>query len=111
MALSETAPHLGLSPAVIDRLRATFAKYPAIEKVLVFGSRAQGIHRPGSDIDLAVVAPSLSGREFAQLWGEIDDLPIAFKMDLIHFDALENAEMRQHILRHGRVLYSSRERQ
>ena len=44
----------GLSQNNIDRLAGIFSKYPAVEHVDIFGSRAKGTFRSGSDIDLAV---------------------------------------------------------
>ena len=96
---------LGLSLPVIEALRQAFSHYPAVEKVLVFGSRARGKHEPGSDIDLAVFGPDLSESDFSRLWGDLDELPIAFKMDVLHFDTLHNQALRDRILRDGKAIY------
>ncbi len=105
MAVSRPAIVTGLSPAVLEALRGTFARYPAIEQVLLFGSRARGDFDTGSDIDLAVLAPQMAVEEFARLWSDIDALPIAFKMDLLHFDTLDNPELKAQIRRHGLPIY------
>jgi predicted nucleotidyltransferase len=54
--------------------------------VLIFGSRAKGGFRDGSDIDLAVFAPSMVDSRFTQLWQAIDDLPLVFNVDLLNWD-------------------------
>lgn len=43
----------GLSNTVISEICNVFKMYPDIEEVLIFGSRAKGNYRTGSDIDLA----------------------------------------------------------
>ena len=43
-----------LPPASAQKIRATFATFPHIEKAVLFGSRAKGTAKPGSDIDLAL---------------------------------------------------------
>ena len=50
----------GLSAEIINQLQTVFQGYPDIESVYMFGSRAAGTFRDGSDIDLAVVAPAMS---------------------------------------------------
>ncbi len=105
MVAAATAQELGLSPAILDDLQKTFAHYPEIQTVLIFGSRARSDYRAGSDIDLAVVAPEMSDPTFSRLWNEIDELPIAYKMDVLHLDRLADAALRQQILRDGKVIY------
>ncbi len=68
----------GLSPTIIEDLRQVFAHYPDIHQVLIFGARAKGNYKDGSDIDLAVIAPGMSDSTFTQLWNEIDALPLVF---------------------------------
>ena len=85
----------GLSEAVINDLRRVFSDFSEIERVLIFGSRAKGTFKDGSDIDLAVVAPTLTEQRFAALWNAIDDLPIVFKIDLLHWDRLSNQVLKE----------------
>jgi predicted nucleotidyltransferase len=93
----------GLSDTIIADLQKTFAKYPRIEKTLLFGSRAKGTFHNGSDIDLAVIAPDMSDAEFTRLWAEIDSLPIIFKIDLVNANQLANNALKEKILHEGLV--------
>jgi predicted nucleotidyltransferase len=96
----------GLSDRIRSDIRQVFAHYPAIERVLIFGSRAKGSAGPGSDIDLAVVAPEMSDAEFARLWNAIEDLPLVFKVDLLHWDRLSNPRLKDKIPREGCLFYA-----
>jgi len=44
----------GLPPATLHRFGCVFARHGAIDSVLIYGSRAKGNHRSGSDIDLVI---------------------------------------------------------
>ncbi|HSO80445.1 MAG TPA: nucleotidyltransferase domain-containing protein [Chromatiaceae bacterium] len=96
----------GLSERIRADIRQVFGHYPAIERVLIFGSRAKGNARPGSDIDLAVIAPEITDAEFARLWNAIDDLPLVFKVDLLHWDRLANPRLKDKIPREGCLFYA-----
>lgn len=97
----------GLSELVTDQLLAIFAHYSDIEAVYLFGSRATGQYRDGSDIDLAVCAPTMPSHVFSRLWNEVDALPIVFKVDCLHFEQLENEALKEKILREGVRFYPS----
>jgi predicted nucleotidyltransferase len=96
----------GLSDRIRSDIGQVFAHYPAIERVLIFGSRAKGSAGPGSDIDLAVVAPEMSDAEFTRLWNAIEDLPLVFKVDLLHWDRLSNPRLKDKIPREGCLFYA-----
>lgn len=95
----------GLSPAIIDSLRQVFGRYPAVERVAIFGSRAKGVAKPASDVDLAVFAKLMTDSEFTELWVEIDNLPILFKLDVLHWDRLENSVLKNKIEVEGISIY------
>lgn len=97
--------NFGLSHSIIEDMRQVFSKYPEIQSVLVFGSRAKSTFRDGSDIDLAVIAPNLNPERFTQLWDQLDSLPLVFKVDIIHWDKLENEKLKAKILTEGNTLY------
>jgi len=98
----------GLSKRIRADFSGTFARYPDIEQVLIFGSRAKGCAKPGSDIDLAVFAPRMTDPEFSRLWNEIDELPLVFKVDLLHWDRLANRSLKDKIALEGRLFHPPR---
>lgn len=101
-----TAPlRFGLSEKIIDSLCSVFERFPAIEHVLIYGSRSAGNYGSHSDIDLAVRAPGLSEQEFSRLWTALDDLPIVFKLDVLWLEQLTNPALKRNILDGGQQLY------
>lgn len=101
----------GLSAGTLQKIRHTLAQHPRVQRAVVYGSRAKGTHKPGSDIDLtlhAVPGTQIDHRELGDIADEIDDLLLPYMVDLSVFDFIDNAALREHIERVGRVLYERR---
>jgi predicted nucleotidyltransferase len=86
-------------------MSAVFARHPLVERVVLYGSRAKGCFKPGSDIDLSIYAEGLSPGEKDRILDELDDLDLPYVIDLNIFDRLTNEELRRHIERVGVVFY------
>jgi aspartate/methionine/tyrosine aminotransferase/predicted nucleotidyltransferase len=88
------------------RLLAVLSSEPAVEEVWLYGSRAMGRHRQGSDIDLALVAPALQHSDRLRLMEALDELLLPWSIDLaLHHELPE--PLRQHIARVGRRLHAA----
>jgi predicted nucleotidyltransferase len=108
--MSSTSP-FGLPPATLDKLNSVFAQHSAIDTVLIYGSRAKGNYRPGSDIDLSIKGGELSFAEFMQIENQIDDLMLPYTVDLSQYQKLDNTELIAHIDRVGVIIYSRGKKQ
>lgn len=98
----------GLSEAVIGKIQAVFEQYPEIESVLLYGSRAKGNYRPGSDIDLTIkleqgFAPDLALHHRIAI--QLDDLDLIYMIDLSFYQQIENRNLISHIDRVGIKIY------
>jgi predicted nucleotidyltransferase len=94
----------GLSAETSARLLAVLTDDPAVEDIWLYGSRAMGRHRPGSDIDLTLVAPTLRHDDRLRLMAALDDLLLPWSIDLsLHHDLPE--PLRQHVARVGLRLH------
>lgn len=99
------ATRFGLSEDDIARLCGVFERYPKIDQVLLYGSRAKGNYRPGSDIDLTIIG-EIDWQMFNQLTTELDDLLLPYQIDLSIYQHIDNDELKAHIQRHGQVMYA-----
>ncbi len=72
----------------------------------MYGSRAKGNYKPGSDIDIVLVAPSMPLKELLKIENEIDDLLLAYKVDLALLHQVDNSDLLEHIERVGEKFYS-----
>lgn len=95
----------GLPAFILDQLILVFKKYPEIQSVMIYGSRAKGNFREGSDIDLAVFGPQLTPTSFVRLCSELEDLPIIFKIDCVHFESLKRPILKEKIHQEGRLIF------
>ena len=55
-------PTLADDPLITEAARRLEASLPPGSRVILFGSRARGDHRPDSDVDLLVVEPVVENR-------------------------------------------------
>lgn len=99
------AHRCGLSPETLARLGGVFARQPGVERVLIYGSRAKGTRRPGSDIDLALQGTGLGHADLPRIDRALDDLNLPYKIDLSLLHRIDNADLLDHIRRMGIVLY------
>ena len=95
----------GLPTHVVSELRKVFENKSSIKKATLYGSRAMGNFKPGSDIDLCLTAPELTLSDLLKTENEIDDLLLPYKVDLSFFHSIENPDLIEHIKVHGIPLW------
>jgi len=95
----------GLPEQTIQSIGAILARHPAVEKAVLYGSRAKGNFKPASDIDLCLQGASLTSRELTLIDDELDDLLLPYKIDLSLFVEIDHPALREHIQRVGVVFY------
>ena len=105
MTTETTLPIFGLKPGVIGDMARVFAAYPEVEQVILYGSRALGNFKPGSDIDLCMVGPDLTLPVLLKIDTDLDDLLLPYKIDLSIRDHIDNPELAAHIQRAGISFY------
>ncbi len=84
-------------------------KFPQIEKAVLYGSRAMGTYKPGSDIDLSLFGKSLTQNLIWKISQELDDLLLPQVFDLSLFESLDNPELKDHIVRVGIMFYLAKQ--
>ncbi len=95
---------IGLSTREIALMEGVFRRFPAIQGVVLYGSRAMGTHSPQSDIDLALIGVE-KALEAEAVALELDELPLPYRFDVRAFASIRNARLRAHIERVGIPLY------
>jgi len=102
---TELSLRFGLKEDTIEKINRVFAACPEIERVILYGSRAKGNFRPGSDIDLTIVGDRVSWSRLLNIENELDDLLLPFKIDLSLMRQIDNQNLLAHIERVGVVFY------
>lgn len=100
----------GLPTATLAKLRRVFDGFPGVVGIWIYGSRARGTQRHESDIDLAVDAPDLDDGAFLRLKGQIEDLELIHRLDVVHFQRVGNEVFRQQIERDRKLFWEPRRR-
>ncbi len=95
----------GLSTETVAAIHSVLARFPEVRSAVLYGSRAKGNFKPGSDIDLSLIGDKLTNSHLADIADQLDDLFLPYTLDLSLFATLDQAELRDHIQRIGIVFY------
>ena len=79
----------GLKPEVVQRIALVLARFPEVGQALLYGSRAKGSYRPGSDIDLTLKlsaeSKAVRNELLFPLMTALEDLELPYSIDLSLF--------------------------
>jgi len=95
----------GLPDAASEQLLQAISALPQVQRVVLYGSRALGRQRSGSDVDLCLFAPALNLGELLELGARLDDLLLPWRIDLQLDHLITHEGLRQHIERAGVVVW------
>lgn len=97
----------GLSERAVEEIRSIFKKYPVVKKVVLYGSRAKGNYREGSDVDLTLFGKDLD-EVLSKINNDLDDSYLPYKFDVSIFDELSDPDFIDHIRRVGVTFYEKK---
>ena len=100
----------GLSDNTCATVRAILASHPAIERAVLYVSRAKGNYQPGSDIDLTLMGEALDYPLLSSVASALEESDIPYTVDVSVFDRLDNPALREHIERVGVLFYQRADR-
>ena len=95
----------GLTEETIHQIQLVFQQFHQMEEAVVYGSRAKGNDKPGSDIDLVLKGQELNLQVLNAISLKLDDLYLPYRFDLAIFHHINLAELLDHIRRVGKVFY------
>ncbi|PKQ69872.1 nucleotidyltransferase domain-containing protein [Raineya orbicola] len=95
----------GLKVETILAIQQVLAKYQEVEKAILYGSRAKGNYRLGSDIDLTLLGDKLSFDILQNIENELDDLLLPYKIDISLYKQIKNPDLLKHIDSIGKIFY------
>jgi len=96
----------GLKSNIIEKINNVFAKYLQIEKVVLYGSRAKGNYKTGSDIDLTVIGNNITLTLLHKIENELDELLLPYTIDISILSHIKNEKLIEHINRIGKEFYT-----
>jgi len=97
----------GLKSSDIEKITGIFSNHPSIEEALLYGSRAKGNYKPGSDIDITLKGNDIDLQELNTISLELDDLLLPYTFDLSIYSHINNQDLLAHIRRVSRSFYKT----
>ena len=92
----------GLTEADISYIKQVIAGFKEIESALIFGSRAMGNFKPGSDIDICIKGKGVTYTTVASLKANLEEMgPMPYQVDVVAYDLIETSEIKKHIDQYG----------
>ncbi len=96
----------GLRQADLDAIVRVLKQFSAVEQAILFGSRAKGTYKKGSDIDIAIKGKNIGHEVVSALAFQLNEesvLPYFF--DVVHFEGISEKALLEHIERVGQSIY------
>lgn len=98
----------GLSDRQLEEIIQFIAAYPEIEEAILFGSHAIGIHKPASDVDIAIKGDGANSALAARLKFDIEeDTYLPYFFDFVAYGTITRETLKQHIDEKGISIYRS----
>lgn len=94
----------GITAEDLESIVTAIKKNRKVKKIILFGSRAKGNYKKGSDIDIAIIEDEISFNQLNQIRVDVNELMLPYNIDIIDFKKIKNKELRKHIIRVGETL-------
>jgi predicted nucleotidyltransferase len=96
----------GLLDRDIECIKEVISKFETIEKAIIFGSRAMGNYKKGSDVDIAIFGENITNEVIFKLDDYLNEvLPLPYFFDIVHYENLSNDNLKKHIDDEGKIVF------
>ena len=95
----------GLKQTTIDAINSVFNSFTEVDEAILYGSRAKGNYKNGSDIDITLKGKNMNINTLNKISLVIDDLLLPYTLDLSILKQIKNPDLIAHIERVGIVFY------
>ena len=97
----------GLLDRDLKYILEAVCKYLEIERVILFGSRAMGNYKKGSDVDIAIVGKNIDRKTVTRLSDDLnEEYPLPYFFDVVSYKDISNQELIKHIDSVGISIYT-----
>lgn len=96
----------GLKEFDLEYITKIISEFKEIEKAVIFGSRAKGNYKPGSDIDIAIMGEKVTFNVLSKVHSLLEDEgPMPYFIDIVDYTHLDHDDLKSHIDRVGKIIY------
>ena len=96
----------GLIERDIEYIVKAMKQFNEIEKAIVFGSRAMGNYKKGSDVDIAIIGEGIDSNTIYKLDDYLNEVyPLPYFFDILQYNSIANENLKNHIDNEGKIIY------
>lgn len=94
--------NFGINDSSYEEIMTLFKSFDDLDEVYIFGSRARGDYKDGSDIDLAIKA---SSNIKLRLLNKLEDIRCILKFDVVDLNNIGIEKLLENIKKDGILIY------
>jgi predicted nucleotidyltransferase len=96
----------GLLDRDVQYINEAISKFETIEKVVIFGSRAMGNYKKGSDVDISIFGKQVTREDIFKLDDYLNEIyPLPYFFDIHHYENISNDKLKKHIDDEGEIVF------
>lgn len=103
----ETDP-FGLTNEELSKIIEVVKAFPEVDRAAIFGSRALGTNKRGSDVDIVLFGKQLEQVAIRISYLLNEELLLPYFFDIVDYNTISNQALREHIDRVGILFYRCR---
>ena len=106
MKTNKDSNQFGLKQSDLTYIIKTLSRFDTINKAIIFGSRAKGNYRNGSDVDIAIKG-DIDFRTVARLSYLLNEESfMPYRFDIVNYNRTKHSKLKEHIDRVGIIIYA-----
>jgi predicted nucleotidyltransferase len=95
----------GLKAKDIKQISNIISSFPEVHQTLIFGSRAMGNYKTGSDVDIALKGETITHEIVTQIKYQLnEETTMPYFFDVVDYGRLKNEDLKTHIDQFGKAL-------
>jgi predicted nucleotidyltransferase len=101
--------NFGIEDADLETIIEVISDVAEVNEIIIFGSRAKGTFRRGSDVDLALKGQQLTTHTISHISNILnEETTMPYHFDVINYHTINNVHLCEHIDRVGRSIYKKK---
>ena len=92
----------GLQQSDLAIIVSVLQKHQEVAEAWLFGSRAKGNYKAGSDVDIALKGEHLTAEIISSISYQLnEETSLPYKFDILNYNSISNIDLKEHIDRVG----------
>ncbi len=104
--INNTGAIFGLKEDDLENIIKVLQQYTEVEEAIIFGSRAKGNYKNGSDVDIALKGTTLDYETTTDISSVLNEETLMpYRFDVLNYHTVSNKDLTEHINRFGISFY------